>query len=125
MVSVAGRVDSVAARAASTVRVPEAAVHVGHRAWAAEAVAAEVEEEGDDDERSTFRIAGWLGVLRCSAFSLGAATRTRRPRPAPWRRGPPQQFASPEDAAAALVTAAEKYDVATLKAFLAPPAGRS
>lgn len=31
---------------------------------------------------------------------------------------PPQQFASPEEAAAALVAAAEKYDVATLKTIL-------
>jgi len=55
VVSVVDRVDSVAARVASTVRVPEAAVHVGHRAWAAEAVAAdEEEEEGDDDECSNF-----------------------------------------------------------------------
>ena len=69
---------------------------------------------------STLRIGGCLGVATMLGILIGCA----EPKDSEAANGsgtpsvPPQQFATPEEAAAALVSAAEKYDVATLKTIL-------
>jgi len=67
---------------------------------------------------STLRIAGcvaavtMLGILGCGDANSETANGSID------LSVPPQQYATPEEAAAALVSAAEKYDVPTLKAIL-------
>jgi hypothetical protein len=68
--------------------------------------------------RATLRVAGFLAATMTICILSGCAD----PKDATASNGsvvvPPEQFATPEEAAAALVTAAEKYDVPALKTIL-------
>lgn len=69
---------------------------------------------------ATLRIAGCLGAAAMIGILVGCA-QPKDSDAASESSGPvvpAQQFASPQEAATALVTAAEKYDVPTLKAIL-------
>ena len=67
---------------------------------------------------ATLRIAGCLCAATMLGILVGCGDAKSSEASANAPSVPPQQFASPEEAAAALVSAAEKYDVATLKSIL-------
>jgi len=68
---------------------------------------------------ATFRIAGWVGAMAMLGILAGCGDKSSEAAAGSVADAvPPQQFASPEDAAAALVSAAEKYDVPALTKIL-------
>ena len=67
---------------------------------------------------ATLRIAGCLGAAAMIGILAGCGAAKSSEAEANTPVVPGQQFASPDEAAAALVSAAEKYDVTALKAIL-------
>ena len=67
---------------------------------------------------TTLRITGCLGAATMLAILGCGDAKSSEANGSVGVSVPPQQFATPAEAAAALVSAAEKYDVATLKAIL-------
>jgi len=67
---------------------------------------------------ATLRAAGCLGAAAMIGILVGCGDAKSSEAAANTPSVPGQQFATPEEAAAALVSAAEKYDVATLKTIL-------
>jgi Protein of unknown function (DUF2950) len=68
---------------------------------------------------ATLRIAGRLGAMALLGILAGCTDKSSEASNGSIDESvPPQQFATPEEAAAALVSAAEKYDVTSLKSIL-------